>query len=203
MIKIVSGWEMFPTDSSNGLWEEFEQQCTFNPSAKTGDKVFFPKVEYDIYDCSKAVLKAESCSDWTTRIRNIFIKVKGKAKHIYAFDWQHSEYKYTPEIDKGKVNKPYFVADAHGGFNVYLPKFYPDGDYYLFLAKDFSWGYLADPWRMQIIIYGDELRNEISRNCEFLELYPVPVACQKSSEVKNKSLSSKIFQRKSIEFKNS
>jgi len=182
MIKIVDGWEMLPIDSSDDLWKKFKQQCIFNPSIEIDNQVFSPKAEYDVYGCSDASLKAEECSDWTTVIRNIFIKVKDKDSHIYIFDWQHSEYKYTPEIDKGNVNESYFIDDGKGGFNIYLPKFYPDGEYYLFLAKDFRWGYLTDPWRKQITVYGDELRNEISRNCEFLKFYPVAVTGKKSSK---------------------
>jgi len=168
MIKIVDGWEMLSVDCSEGLWREFKRQCGFNLSAATNEKVFSPSAEHDIYDCKNAVSKAESCAVWSSMIRNIFTKVKGEDDYIYALDWQHSEFKYIPENDRGNVNQSYFVNDEHGGFNVYLPKFYPDGDYYLFLAKDFSWGYLTDPWRKQITVYGDELRTEIFKNYEFL-----------------------------------
>ena len=170
MVKIVDGWELISFKCSEEIWENFEQQCKFSPSIEVDKEVFAPKAEYDIYDCAGAFLKYENDNNWSNVIRNIFIKVKGSDEYIYALDWQHSELRYIPEIDRSEVNKAYFIDDDNGGFNIYLPKFYPDGDYYLFLAKDFRWGYLTDPWRQQIIVYGDELRNEISRNSKFLNI---------------------------------
>ena len=170
MIKVVEGWHMLPSKKSDELWDEFERWCKFSPSIEVDREAFSPNVEYDIYDCVNAISKAENDADWSKVIRSIFTKTKGVDEYIYALDWQHSEFRYIPEIDKGEVNKSYFVGDEGEEFNVYLPKFYPDGEYYLFLAKDFKWGYLTDPWRQQIIVYGDELRNEISKNSDFLEI---------------------------------
>jgi hypothetical protein len=57
---------------------------------------------------------------------------------------------------------PTFIIDErcdHGGYNVCFPEFYPNGDYYFFVAIDFRWGYFTHPWKMKLWIFGDELRN--------------------------------------------
>ncbi|MDQ0899197.1 DUF2716 domain-containing protein [Paenibacillus sp. V4I7] len=42
--------------------------------------------------------------------------------------------------------------------------FYPDGDYYLFINKDFLWGYLGHPWEQTISIFGGDLIHQFEIN---------------------------------------
>lgn len=74
---------------------------------------------------------------------------------------------------KVRKENPTFISDEHfgnGGYYAYFPEFFPDGDYYLFFSKDFSWGYLTDPWRQQIFVYGEQLRQEIRAKAQFIGL---------------------------------
>ncbi|EOH75671.1 DUF2716 domain-containing protein [Enterococcus malodoratus] len=91
-------------------------------------------------------------------------------KYMYALDWQHTCYEYYPQVKTRKEN-PTFILDERyhgGGYNAYFPEFYPNGDYYLFFSKDLSWGYLTDPWRQHIFVYGEQLRKEIQKNAQYL-----------------------------------
>jgi len=67
--------------------------------------------------------------------------------------------RYNHRIRNLKDN-PTFIHDENypcGGYNAYFPEFYPNGDYFFFVAKDLSWGYLTHPWQNKIWVYGDSL----------------------------------------------
>lgn len=91
--------------------------------------------------------------------------MKGDA-FMYALDWQHTCFKYNPRIidyNEYPVFVKYDVPIKNEyvdweGYNVWFPTFYPDGDYYFFIAKDFSWGYLTHPWLKKAYVFGDCLR---------------------------------------------
>lgn len=50
-----------------------------------------------------------------------------------------------------------------GGYNVYFPPFYPDGDYYFFIDESFEFGLLGHPWRQEIWIFGEPLLTEFKK----------------------------------------
>ena len=59
-----------------------------------------------------------------------------------------------------------------GGYNIYFPEFYPNGDYYFFIAKDFRWGYLTHPWLKKAWVFGDNLMRlfqKYSNELSFIE----------------------------------
>ena len=89
-------------------------------------------------------------------------------EYMYALDWQHTGFRYDPKIEKC-MKAPVFIKDkrfAGGGYNVCFPTFYPDGDYYFFIGKDFSWGYLTHPWEKRVYIFGESLISYFSNIAE-------------------------------------
>lgn len=93
--------------------------------------------------------------------REIFARVTPAGGRVYALDWQHSVSLYDPR--NPDEQKDFWVEDARywgGGYNFYFPSFYPDGDYYFFIAEDFSFGFLGHPWRQEVWIFGEELISE-------------------------------------------
>ena len=94
-------------------------------------------------------------------------------KHMYALDWQHSGFRYNPRI--ATLKRSMFIHDEryeNGGYNAFFPGFYPDGDYYFFISKDFLWGYLTHPWLRKAWIFGKQLQVYIRRY--FCDLKFVP-----------------------------
>jgi hypothetical protein len=89
---------------------------------------------------------------------------------MYVLDWQHTCFRYNPRI-KTIIEYPVFIKDnryAHGGYNVYFPDFYPNGDFYFFIAKDFSWGYLTHPILNKVWVFGDNLVNLMRKHYQKL-----------------------------------
>ncbi|WP_170924893.1 DUF2716 domain-containing protein [Candidatus Enterococcus clewellii] len=151
------------------MWNTVFELYSFSPNSNS--EAFKVKEPYDVYCCKQAIFIAETNPEWSKAVRSIFSKVLGGESYMYVLDWQHNSFKYDPKSTKEKEN-PTFVSDenfAGGGYNVYFPSFYPDGEYYLFIAKDFSWGYLIDPKKEQIIVYGELLRKQIEEHKDFLK----------------------------------
>jgi hypothetical protein len=92
---------------------------------------------------------------------------------MYALDWQHTCFRYNPRV-KNVIEYPVFIVDERycgGGYNVYFPKFYPDGDYYFFIAKDFRWGYFSHPWLKKVWVFGNDLMllfDEMANKIKFI-----------------------------------
>ncbi|MBP0987845.1 MAG: DUF2716 domain-containing protein [Oscillospiraceae bacterium] len=75
-------------------------------------------------------------------------------RQMYALDWQHDCFVYTPEEQISPDDSYY---DAARECNVYFPSYYPDGDFHFFLTQDFRYGLFGHPWRAEIIVMGDAL----------------------------------------------
>ncbi|GMS53035.1 hypothetical protein NUITMVRE36_00260 [Enterococcus raffinosus] len=128
------------------------------------------KEPYDLYSCKGVVAIANSDPKWRETIQDIFCTCLKDQEYMYVLDSQHTCYMYYPQV-KTRKEKPTFISDKNyydGGYYAYFPEFYPEGDYYLFFSKDFSWGYLTDPWRQQIFVYGEQLRREIRKKAHYL-----------------------------------
>jgi len=94
-------------------------------------------------------------------MRGIFVQCMGDDGFMYVLDYQHTCFRYNPRLEDHHTY-PVFIEDTRfgevGGYNVYFPKFYPNGDYYFFLAADFRWGYLTHPWLQRAWVFGRRLR---------------------------------------------
>jgi hypothetical protein len=95
---------------------------------------------------------------FTDCIENILGYCMGIDDFIYALDWHHTCFRYNP---KSLEKMPHEMKMED--YTIYFPEFYPDGDYYFFVAKDFSWGYFGHPWTQQLWIFGKELVEEIKK----------------------------------------
>lgn len=60
---------------------------------------------------------------------------------LYALDWQHTSYWYYPLRPA-----PYPLLTV-----------FPDGDYFSFLAPDFSFGTFGHPWQQSLCVFGKSL----------------------------------------------
>ncbi len=66
----------------------------------------------------------------------------GEDEYVIALDWQHFAYEFHPG-SRAMPPGPWRIPAL------------PDGDYYLFLAQDFRFGWLGHPWERTVCCYGD------------------------------------------------
>lgn len=86
---------------------------------------------------------------------------------IYALNWNHDCFTYNPNEN---IEYNYHYYDEERKCNVYFPTYYPEGDYYFFLSKDFTMGIFGHPWRKELYVIGDKLIEEFEANKYFLDL---------------------------------
>ena len=148
------------------VWDRVDKELKFFPncSDRNSGALFPPFVinkNYVVYGIENT---NDDISQMNSLITNAFIKCTNPGERIFALDWQHSAFLYDPR--NADEQQSVFVSDEKymgGGYNAYFPGYYPDGDYYFFIAEDFRFGYLTHPWRKEAWVFGDELIEEFER----------------------------------------
>ena len=131
------------------VWDKFEKNFTFNPSIHSKDWPSLitptPSITYSFKDYMFND-DFDYYDEWLIcGLRELCLN-----ESLYALDWQHDSFEFTIEE----------YADLPIGL-------YPDGDYFIFLRKDFSSGVFTHPWEESVCIFGKELLN-------ILKKYPAP-----------------------------
>ncbi|WP_256762466.1 DUF2716 domain-containing protein [Cohnella sp. WQ 127256] len=135
-------WIPLDNDEYRNVWDRFYEEFNFKPSVYPSDwPTFLEKTPFITYDISN--YREEDIDDLTDKCVLAFKGSTQSNEYIYALDWQHESFLFNPHLETN--NDKWTIG------------FYPDGDYYLFLKKDFSWGYLGHPWEQTICIFGEEL----------------------------------------------
>ena len=148
------------------VWNKVYERLKFRPSGSYRGDSMTSDLPFEI-EGNFAVYKIEKMSDsqidsMQDMIREAFVSVTEKDKRMYALDWQHSAFLFDPR--NREEQKSFWKEDERyfgGGYNVYFPSFYPDGDYYFFIGEDFEYGYLGHPWRQEIWVFGNNLIEKI------------------------------------------
>lgn len=158
-------WIILSEDENDQIWQKIYSDFNFKPSINSDIIPFTFKIPFDVYDIKDSTIYKED-DLINKKIKSIFIECMEDDDYMYALDWQHTCFKYNPRIEV-VMEYPVFIADErylNGGYNVYFPEFYPNGDYYFFIDKDFEWGYLTHPWQKKIWIFGNRLMSSF-RGC--------------------------------------
>jgi hypothetical protein len=167
-------WVILDDEESNFVWDYVYNRFLFNPSMNNKLSPFKFQIPVDSYDISNSPIYNDDESI-NKIIKSILIDCMGNDDYIYALDWQHTNFRYNPRINT-VIEYPVFIKDerhtTYGGYNVYFPKFYPDGDYYFFIAKDFRWGYLTHPWLKKVWVFGYELMALFKENADKIMFVP-------------------------------
>lgn len=170
-------WTIVEEHEYNYLWAIIENEFQFCPK-HSNPHTFHFKMPCNAYNIEGSRLyDANEDSDVNQWILSVFIDCMGNDPYMYALDYMHACFKYDPRI-KEKKPRPTFIADRrfeNGGYNAYFPRFYPDGEYYLFVSKAFTWGYFTHPWLKKLWVFGDCLMQHIRSRMEWLEIKPTTI----------------------------
>ena len=156
------------TQECDTIWNKvytmlrFKPSCSYRGHSMTGVLPFEINLPYSVYAIENMTDNQLDSID--ELVRNSLTRCTNERKEWYALDWQHSIFKFDPQnIDE---QQDIWIEDERylgGGYNVYFPSFYPDGDYYFFIDEDFKNGYLGHPWRQEIWVFGVGLDKEIKK----------------------------------------
>ena len=86
---------------------------------------------------------------------------------LYALDWQHDCFEYNPNDN---LELDYHYYDNDRDVEVYFPSYYPNGDYHLFLSKNWSYGMFGHPWNKEIYIFGEKIINGFQKKEDDLNI---------------------------------
>ena len=139
------------------IWDRIYQEYSFSTQ---NEKWLCPDTEYDVYN-----LKSVWDEKQESIVNQIFCRVVGE--EMYALDWQHDCFVFNPSEN---IPFGYQYYDLARNCSVYFPTYYPDGDYHFFISKDWSVGLFGHPWRNELIITGNVLKQEIANAADDLKL---------------------------------
>lgn len=137
----------------NKIWDKIYNEYKFCPSINNTVIPFEFNVEYVCYK-----LNSYWNMEQEKAVNNIFKSLSND--DLYALDWQHDCFEYNPNEN---IELGYHYYDKDRRVEVYFPSYYPDGDYHMFLSKDWSYGVLGHPWRKEIYIFGKKLIKEFKK----------------------------------------
>jgi Protein of unknown function (DUF2716) len=153
---MYGAWEELSESEDKIIWTSFEKTFNFHPSIIPKDWPSFkeplPSKTFDI-----SIMFNSSSEEFNFLNGDLLINCLlafrdclTKSDFLYVFDWQHPSYKFFPHSDfKFRNEKEWKVS------------VFPNGDYYIFISKDFTFGSLGHPWERTICIFGDCLINAL------------------------------------------
>jgi hypothetical protein len=144
----MDAWELFEESEYKKVWDRFYDQFAFKPSVYRRDfpaiKEPSPSITYE-FDYP---IETETIDDLDNKTLSAFLSIVSPGDALCVLDWHHDCYWFRPHIPFREWEIPVL----------------PNGDYYIFLAKDFSYGIFGHPWERTICVWGKELLSEFERN---------------------------------------
>ena len=131
----------------NKVWGRFRKLFRFKPSMS-----YFPAITTDTpqlkFDISEGFSSKFSAEQLEEVVIKIFKDITDPGERIYALNWQHESYDVDPREQMDKDETGEWV----------IPVF-PNGEYFIFLTKDFNNVWFGHPWEETITLIGDEIVN--------------------------------------------
>ena len=151
-------------DKNNELWDKIENDFGFNPNFyliknnKSNEIFNIKHLPFKIFKISNNCYENEL---WQNKINNILKKINSD---MYALNWQHDGFLFNP-------NQNISLTQCYENN---FPTYYPDGDYYLFISKDFSQGIFNIPGfnftNACMFVFGNILIEEFTKHKKELQL---------------------------------
>lgn len=156
------------TEEYNRIWDWVDSELGFSPSCHyrghdpNRSPPFHINGKYAVYGIEH--MNDTQLERMDELILGAFFSVTREGERLYALDWHHSAFLFDPR--KPEEQQSVFVEDSRctgGGYWAHFPDFYPDGDYYFFIAESLEFGYLSHPWRREVWIFGEKLTAAFER----------------------------------------
>ena len=144
----MNNWRIIDTNEYNLVWDKFYKLFKFKPSVTEFPAVVstLPQIKFDIsklYTNNKFIL-----NELEQMALTLFINISKPSERLYALDWQHECYDFDPRLEMERNQ-----------FDEWIVPIFPNGDYYIFLTKDFKNLWFGHPWEMTITLIGSEITN--------------------------------------------
>ena len=153
----MNNWSILSKKDYDYVWDKFYAEFSFKPSIYESD---WPTIQTDKPNFKFSIknLFGDSYNelidiDFLQKAIDTFIEITIQEEEIFALDWKHECYyinprKLTPNIMIGLESSISFI---------------PNGDYYIFLTKDFENIWFGHPWENTVTIIGTKLINSFKK----------------------------------------
>jgi len=133
------------------VWNKFYELFHFHPSTThfPGITTDRPQFKFNIKNCYSQDFPFSKLEEFAL---SLFISVSKPGDRLYALDWQHECYDFDPRRQMDK--------DEFGEWKVPV---LPNGDYSIFLTKDFYNIWFGHPWEQTITLVGEDIVKEAQR----------------------------------------
>jgi hypothetical protein len=160
-------WEILTEAEMDTAWDRFYAEFNFRPSVHPQDwpgiKEPTPSTTYSISSFYRAMSNPRVLeNDLNVKTLEALQKCVEPERRLYALDWQHNCYWLYPHRT--------FDAHRSGAWKVPV---LPNGDYYIFLAEDFSFGLFGHPWEQTICVFGQVLLDALAQDMPLLFAKPI------------------------------
>ena len=154
----MAAWYELKQEEEDKVWDRFYTQFSFRPSVNPaywpGIKEPQPSITYSISSIYGAGEEHYQRLDKDLRTKTLTALRLCIApdEFLYVLDWQHACYRFYPHPSyAGKPIK-------------WLVPVLPNGDYYIFLRQDFTFGLFGHPWEQTICVFGEPFLNVLEKD---------------------------------------
>ncbi|SNS34346.1 Protein of unknown function [Actinomadura mexicana] len=150
-----AAWARLSDSDETRVWDSFMNLTSFRASVRPdrwpGILEPQPSVTWDLARERPALsamnwLFAVEPADVNVLLHDAFKTCVDGDEWLYVLDWQHPCYRFWPHR----------MTEPENDVSWAIPVF-PDGDYYIFLSQDLSFGTFGHPWEASLCVYGDRL----------------------------------------------
>ena len=159
-----TNWAKLSKKKYDEVWDRFYSDFDFKPSINSWPSVEskLPTLKLDI----REIFRENYPNPYLVRFcelgQELLIDISKPNKRLYALDWQHECYEFDPKLGMSESE-------------LFTPSLVPDGDYYIFLSKDFSNVWFGHPWEQAITLIGEDVVNNGLRLTEEFRTLQIPV----------------------------
>jgi hypothetical protein len=139
---MVHAWEPLSREEYDAVWDRFYREFAFHPSV---DPATFPAIREPhpslTWTLQRAPWTEGSEDELHQRFLAAFRTCTVAEEAIYALDWQH----------------PCYWLHPHAPLDEWAVPVLPNGDYSIYLSRDFTWGVFGHPWEWTVCCFGQQL----------------------------------------------
>lgn len=150
-----------PTAESDRIWDRFDAVFDFRPSMSE-----FPGIREPMPSVTWSLEALAEDPRWRKRTQLTDIVLDGlvastlAGESVYVLDWQHTCYVVRPEMPPTDMFLPHALERRTREGWPRSP--FPDGDYYIFLSEDLSFGSFGHPWERSLCVFGAPLLEKVT-----------------------------------------
>lgn len=151
----MTAWNAVPDADYDRYWSRFYETFDFRPGVKPETwpaiREPTPSLTFDISfaDHARRVSAIDAINAEALRA---FVWALPADTEMIVLDWQHAAHYFTPTEQAFSESREWPVP------------VFPNGDYFIFLTKDFREGTFGHPWEETLCVLGERMVNSLGRS---------------------------------------